>query len=380
MYTIGAYARMVADRGRMEAYAAALCAAVRPGAVVVDLGAGTGIMTLLACRYGARRVYAIEPADAIQTARETVAANGFSDRVVFLQDLSTRVHLPERADVIVSDLRGVLPPLGGHIPAVADARERFLAPGGVLIPRRDVLRATVVEAPAVWAAYAEPWGGTDLGFDLSPTRRRTLNTWGKEEIRPDHLLAAGRTWAEIDYRTTTGGPVHGEAEWTVERAGTGHGLCAWFDAGLGGGAAFSSAPGEMNPIYGRAFFPWPDAVPLAEGDRVRAEIRADPAGDDHIWTWATRVEAVDGTERAAFHQSTLLGEPISPERLRRRSHLHRPTLGEDGRIARMVLEAMDGGTTVGEIARRVHAAFPHRFARWEDALAHTGRLVEELGA
>jgi protein arginine N-methyltransferase 1 len=380
MYTVAAYARMVADRGRMEAYAAALRAAVRPGAVVVDLGAGTGIMTLLACRFGARRVYAIEPADAIQTARETVAANGFSDRVVFLHDLSTRVHLPERADVIVSDLRGILPPLGGHLSAVADARERFLAPGGVLIPLRDRLRAAVVEAPAVWAAYAEPWGGNDLEFDLSPTRRRTVNTWGKEEIRPDHLLAGGRTWAEIDYRTVTGGAVHGEAEWTVERAGTGHGLGAWFDAELGEGAAFSTAPGEANPIYGRAFFPWPDAVPLAEGDRVRAEIRASPAGGDHVWTWATRVEAADGTERAAFHQSTLLGEPIAPERLRRRSHLHRPALGEDGRIARMVLEAMDGVTPVSEIARRVHAAFPHRFARWEDALAHTGGLVEELGA
>ena len=63
-------------------------------------------------------------------AREIAAANGFADRIDFFQELSTEVELPERADVIVSDLRGVLPAYQHHIGAIADARERLLAPGG----------------------------------------------------------------------------------------------------------------------------------------------------------------------------------------------------------------------------------------------------------
>ena len=61
MYTIADYGAMIADAARMGAFARALGQAIKPGAVVIDIGTGTGICALLACRHGARRVYAIEP-------------------------------------------------------------------------------------------------------------------------------------------------------------------------------------------------------------------------------------------------------------------------------------------------------------------------------
>src|SRR5262249_32753265 len=112
MYTISMYGFMIADNARMDAYVEAWRRAVNPDSVVVDTGAGTVVFALLAGRFGARRVYAIEPADAIQVAREIAAANGYADRIEFIQKLSTEVTLPERADVIISDLRGLLPFLG----------------------------------------------------------------------------------------------------------------------------------------------------------------------------------------------------------------------------------------------------------------------------
>ena len=152
MYTIAAFGRMIADEVRMGAYEAAIAQAVRPGSVVLDIGAGTGILSLLACRAGARKVYAVETGDAIAVAQQIAQANGFADRIEFFQAKSTEITLPERADVIVSDLRGVLPLLEHHIPSIADARRRHLAPGGVLVPLRDELRAAIVEAPAEYAA------------------------------------------------------------------------------------------------------------------------------------------------------------------------------------------------------------------------------------
>jgi type I protein arginine methyltransferase len=77
MYTISQFGNMYVNKARMDAYAAALRDAVTPNSVVLDIGAGTGIFALLACRYGARRVYAIEPDDAINLAREVAAANGY---------------------------------------------------------------------------------------------------------------------------------------------------------------------------------------------------------------------------------------------------------------------------------------------------------------
>src|SRR5512134_1995909 len=81
---------------RLDHYAAAIAARVRPGDTVVDLGAGTGILSFLACRAGARRVYAIEAGESLEFARLLAARNGCSDRIEFINKPSTHVVLPER--------------------------------------------------------------------------------------------------------------------------------------------------------------------------------------------------------------------------------------------------------------------------------------------
>src|ERR1044071_9186116 len=101
MYRLREYGQMIADFGRTAAYAKALERRVTPESVVVDIGTGTGIFALLAARLGARKVYAIDPSDAIEYGRRIAAANGLSERVDFIQGLSTDIQLPEKADVIV---------------------------------------------------------------------------------------------------------------------------------------------------------------------------------------------------------------------------------------------------------------------------------------
>ena len=100
MYTLTDYGQMIRDGARTGAYARALETRVTPSAVVLDIGAGAGILSLLACRAGARKVYAVEPDDVIQVAREAAAANGYADRIEFIQAASTGIELPERVDEI----------------------------------------------------------------------------------------------------------------------------------------------------------------------------------------------------------------------------------------------------------------------------------------
>ena len=98
----------LSDEARISAFRRAIEEIVNPGEVVLDLGSGTGILGLLACRAGAGRVYAIEESGMIGLAREVCQANGFQDRVVFIKGLSTRVELPEKVDVVVADQIGRL--------------------------------------------------------------------------------------------------------------------------------------------------------------------------------------------------------------------------------------------------------------------------------
>ena len=90
------------DHVRLNTFRRAIQESVNPGDVVVDLGSGTGILGLLACQAGAKRVYSIEESSLIELAREICRANGFEDRVHFVKGLSTRINLPEPADVILA--------------------------------------------------------------------------------------------------------------------------------------------------------------------------------------------------------------------------------------------------------------------------------------
>src|SRR6478672_4716496 len=100
---IDEHRRYLRDRARVGAFDRAIREVVRSGDVVVDLASGTGILGLLACRAGARRVYAIESTPIARLASEIAAANGWSDRITAVRGIAAQVTIPEPADVIVSD-------------------------------------------------------------------------------------------------------------------------------------------------------------------------------------------------------------------------------------------------------------------------------------
>ena len=104
-------------------------------------------LSFLACQAGARRVYAIEAGASLEFARLLAARNGFQDRLEFVDKPSTQVILPERVDVIVGDIHDTfgLQPRG--LASFVDARERFLKPGGTLIPCGIQLIVVPVEEP-----------------------------------------------------------------------------------------------------------------------------------------------------------------------------------------------------------------------------------------
>ena len=209
MYSLSGYGDMIADRIRIEAYSQALRKAVRPGAVVMDIGTGPGMIAVLACQLGASRVYAIEPSEVIQVAREIALANQCADKILFFEALSTNVTLPVRVDVIIADLRGILPLFQTHIPSIADARRRFLAPGGTLIGLKDRIWAAVVEAPEAYGRIVDSWDHNTLGQDLAVARRKVLNEFRKVRVTPGQLMTEPKLWATLDYTTIENPDVQG---------------------------------------------------------------------------------------------------------------------------------------------------------------------------
>lgn len=381
MYSVSAYGKMVTDAPRMEAYVGALRQAVKPGSVVVDLGSGPGLFALLACQMGARRVYAIEPDNVIEVARQAAIANGYEERLVCIQDYSTRVTLPEQADVIISDLRGVLPWFQQHLPSITDARRRLLKPEGVFIPQRDILWAALVEAPEQYSDIVGPWEDNRYGFDLSSARRFVTNSWRKLRVTPEQLLGKPVEWCELDYSKLENPDISGEISWMIAQARTAHGLAVWFDSELIDGIGFSNQPGDPELVYGNAFFPFSTPIQFAEGDKVNVKLRAHLVGEDYVWTWDTMVFSRGETTKtkAAFKQSTFFGVPLSLTQLHKRSADFAPTLNEEGASTADVLGLMNGRISLREIADHLAAAFPKRYPSSELAFAEASELSLKYG-
>jgi protein arginine N-methyltransferase 1 len=312
MYSLHFYGEMLAANGRTERHVEALRQTVKPDSVVLDLGCGPGLFALLACKFGARRAFGIEPDNTINIAREAAIANGLADRVEFFQGMSTQVTLPEPATIIIFDLRGVLPWFTQNIPTIIDARRRLLAPGGVLIPRRDFAWATLIEDESLYQEIVRPWEENQFGLDLSAGRSRITNCWRKTRVKADSFLTGPACWSTLDYRGVTGPNARGDISLRATRSGTAHGIAMWFDTELADGIRFSNHPAEPELIYSNGLFPFERPVEIREGERIEVQLRADYVRNDYVWRWKTSFP----DQEIKFEQSTFYGVPLSTEQLK----------------------------------------------------------------
>ena len=367
------YARMLADPVRGSAYLAAVRESVKPGAVVADVGAGPGVLGIYAATLGARRVFLVEPAPSVNAARALAIENGVADRVEIIRAPSTEIELPERADVIISDLRGVTPFHGTHLESAADMRGRLLAPGGVCIPLRDRVYAALAEDDALYARTVGAWSGVPAPMPHDSLTSMMANGWFRARAMGEQLLSESSLFVTLDYEQQTPA-LHRCWDMSATRGGTAHGIVLWFDTDLTDRTSLSNAPTAPPALYGQAFFPFRPALTLRRGEAVHVELRAVRAGDDYAWTWSARAD--DG--RSARH-TTLLSLPLDPAALALHAEHAAPRRSEEGEILRALLDAADGRATFGDLARVLHERFPGRFPTHQSALDYV-TSVDDLWA
>src|SRR6267142_228296 len=378
MYSLFDYGEMLADHRRCSAYSKAISASVHSGDAVLEIGCGPGLFSLLACRAGARRVYAIDSEEIVHHARELAAANGFADRMEFLQSDSRKVQLPEPMNVIISDVRGSLPLFSHAIASIEDARRRFLCPGGIVIPARDTLKAAIINAAEYYSRLTLPWRACESGIDLSRSLLLILNGCYTTNFTADQVLTECKSWGVLDYQSGVAANAAAELCFEVPQAGTGHGICVWFETELADGIGFSTAPSGARSVYGQRFFPWPQAVSLEVGQEIEVSLHANLVDDDYIWRWETKMAGNGKDADRFFQQSTFQGANFTPQSLRRRAADFVPFLSGEGEANRWMLQAIDGKSSLQEIAQAAAKKFPQIFPRWEDALHRAAELAAQF--
>jgi protein arginine N-methyltransferase 3 len=167
---------MIEDRVRTDGYRDFIekNAEVFKGKTVLDVGCGTGILSLFCARAGAKKVFAVDNSGIAVRAKEIIEKNGYADKIELIQgraeDFNTqRLIGKEKVDIIISEWMGYGLLFEGMLDSVLRARDMYLKPDGIMVPSHCNIRlAPVSDAEWIADSTGEKFWKDIYGFDFSP--------------------------------------------------------------------------------------------------------------------------------------------------------------------------------------------------------------------
>lgn len=265
---------------RNLAYRDAIRALVKPGDLVLEIGAGAGLLSMMAAEAGAKQVVTCEMVDEVaQTAKEIIARNHFADRVKVVSKHSSGLtlgeDLPERADVMVSEILANDFVGEGVLPSLNDAMKRLLKPGARIIPSHGAIMGVLV-------------GGEEIeyrlridevcGFDVSPFAK--LRPW--RQTIPNRIdydaLSADTALAAYDFsKIDTLAPLDATISIPALKDGLCYGLMQWIAIDLAPGIRYENHPQNVESVWNKVLYAFPEPIMLRAGESL--DVRLWQRGD-----------------------------------------------------------------------------------------------------
>ena len=274
---INSQLRMIWDELRCHSFSAAITRAIKPGDVVIDFGSGLGIWAMSAARSGASRVYAIEANDDVaEVAKALIAENGFSDRITLINADAGSVDLPEKADLIISELLNCagFNEYDGH--PLMKVRDRYLKPGGRMIPQRIRHLIRPCDLQIQFKSDDGLWADDMYGFTWNSVKNFASASSTSTVMRDYAWAAPAHIWWDLDlvhddlsdnlYRY--GIPV----QWEMQTPMRVHGVVAYFEADIDDTIMLSTSPDAPPTHWGHTFLSFPRALQVLQGDLLDVRI------------------------------------------------------------------------------------------------------------
>lgn len=291
---------MLNDVRRNDAFEAAIRAALAdagPQARVLDIGTGSGLLSMMAARAGANAVTACEVVPVIaEMARQIIADNGYADRITVHTAPSTALaigeHMPERADILVSEILSSDLLTEHVIDTFEDAHARLLKPDAIVIPRAAAAIGCLVESPVLADyVFVDQVSGFDLsrfGALASPKLpiHGTMTDWKRlsGDVELVHIDLT-RSRHDSDLRLL---------EIDVLEDGIATGIVQWMDVDLAEGIAFNNHPdGYTDGGWLQVLHNFPEPVAVRAGDTLSLAV-----GHDRVTLIVRPIEVIAAIAQA----------------------------------------------------------------------------------
>jgi protein arginine N-methyltransferase 1 len=290
------------DMARMEAYHSAIFKnklEMFSDKVVLDVGTGTGVLAVWAAKAGAKRVYAVEASSAAELARRLVRSSNVSDLVKVLHSKVEEVEIPEPVDVILSEWMGSLLLKESMFDSVAYARDKWLKPGGLMLPSRarimlglyapnsdrdrtHFVKTKLEKEIAEWNETVTNLQSLDVDYsDFTEELVQELtdhflrNTIRVNYSSPDNLPSEPQKVLELDCKTVDPTELvefKQNFEYPISKQAEIKGFLGWFATDFPNGTVLDTGPGPIYTHWGQQLFPLQESFKVEPGDKVLGAI------------------------------------------------------------------------------------------------------------
>jgi hypothetical protein len=262
--------------------------------------------------------------------------------------------------------------------ALIDARNRFLASGGAVIPSTEHIWIAVADLPeATYADEVGIWVDGRWGVDLSAGRRFGSDWDFTADLAESHLVTQPECVATLDYSKLESSSFSRQIQFKPLRDSNANGYAVWFDMQLADSVFLSTAPGNPPTAYSNIFLPWSHPATVKTTDRISSSICFNSVKKSGIWQWDTRIESAGSTEvTVQFRQSNFNTMFVSADALHRRASTYRPRLNQTGGVGRTLLELMDGNRQHSDLVRIIMQRFPEIFRSEDEAMQMVTEFTE----
>lgn len=273
---------MLKDRVRTHAYRDAIFQAGMTGKVVLDVGAGSGVLSMFAAKAGADLVFGVDCSEIVKPARAIVQLNGMGHKVKLIQGKIEEIRLPvAEVDVIVSEWMGYCLLYESMLLSVLTARDKYLRPGGLMLPSR----CSMVIQGVSDVERRLSWWSDVYGLDMSPLRAAVMSEPAVESVYQEAILTDAFIFKDFDLYTVKARDLDFEADFVLDvqasqieplpLCGLVVSFDTFFENLLGQQVVSFSTRPESNDTHWHQTLFWLSGAPnevLTEGDTIKGNI------------------------------------------------------------------------------------------------------------